>query len=144
MSRRLTLWSVSAAMVSAMAAGAPASAADAPTLGQTTVLSGLQFPWDMAFLSDGTMFFTEKCRGLSVRLPSGDVNPLMGMNGAEGFPSVEDDLFCEGQAGMMGVAVDPDFASNRQIYVYSTSSMTAPGSNRVLRLTVDDDAPDDH
>ena len=28
-------------------------------------------PWDMAFLPDGTMFFTEKCRGLSVRLPSG-------------------------------------------------------------------------
>jgi glucose/arabinose dehydrogenase len=126
-------------MVSAMAVGAPASAADAPTLGQTTVLSGLQFPWDMAFLSDGTMFFTEKCRGLSVRLPSGDVNPLMGMNGAEGFPSTEDDLFCEGQAGMMGVAVDPDFASNRQVYVYSTSSMTAPGSNRVMRLTVNDD-----
>jgi hypothetical protein len=24
-------------------------------------------PWDMAFLQDGTMFFTEKCGGLSVR-----------------------------------------------------------------------------
>jgi glucose/arabinose dehydrogenase len=47
-------------------------------------------------------------------------------------------LFCEGQAGMAGVAVDPSFASNRYIYVYSTSSLTAPGTNRVMRLKVND------
>ena len=29
------------------------------------VLSGLDVPWDMAFLDDGTLFFTEKCHGLS-------------------------------------------------------------------------------
>ena len=40
---------------------------------------------------------------------------------------------------MSGVAVDPDFASNRFIYVYSASSLTAPGSNRVLRMTVSPD-----
>jgi len=38
-----------------------------------------------------------------------------------------------------GVAIDPEFATNRFIYVYSASSMTAPGSNRVLRLTVSPD-----
>jgi aldose sugar dehydrogenase len=27
------------------------------------VLDGLDNPWDMAFLEDGTMLFTEKCRG---------------------------------------------------------------------------------
>ncbi len=93
----------------------------------------------MAFLDDGTMFFTEKCKGLSVRMPSGDVHPLLGMSGAEGYPSTEDDLFCEGQAGMNGVAVDPGFAENRTIYVYSASNMTAPGTNRVMRLSVADD-----
>lgn len=40
---------------------------------------------------------------------------------------------------MQGVAVDPDFAENRQIYVYSTSDLTAPGSNRLLRMTVGED-----
>jgi glucose/arabinose dehydrogenase len=40
---------------------------------------------------------------------------------------------------MSGVAIDPDYANNRFIYVYSASSMTAPGSNRVLRLTVSPD-----
>ena len=110
--------------------------AQAPTLSQTVLMSGLEGPWDMAFLDDGTMFFTEKCRGLSVRLPSGEVKSLLGMVRSSGFDNIAYDLFCEGQAGMMGVAVDPDFASNRRIYVMSTSSLTAPASNRVMRLEV--------
>ncbi len=98
-------------------------------------------PWDMAFLQDGTMFFTEKCKGLSVRLPSGQVNALLGIAGTNGYSLVGDDLFCDGQAGVQGVAVDPNFSSNRYIYVYSSSQ----GSNRkyggysnvVMRLKVD-------
>ncbi len=100
-----------------------------------------ELPWDMAFLPDGTMFFTEKCKGLSVRLPSGKVNPLLGIEGSSGFPQVANDLFCDGQAGIMGIAVDPQFSSNRYIYVYSSSK----GDNRkyggyanvVMRLKVD-------
>lgn len=111
---------------------------NAPGLSHTTMLSGLESPWDMAFLDDGTMFFTEKCRGLSVRLPSGKVNALLGMKGVEGYALSAGDLFCEGQAGMNGVALDPGFSKNRLIYVYSTSSLTPPGSNRVLRLKVND------
>jgi len=120
----------------------PAAAAaegDAPKITHTTVLSELDNPWDMAFLPNGTIFFTEKCRGLSVRLPSGKVNPLLGMKDSKGYASTADDLFCEGQAGMNGVAVDPDFAKNRQIYVYSASSKSKPTTNRVMRLTVNDD-----
>lgn len=109
------------------------------TLSHEVVLSDLQDPWDMAFLPDGTMFFTEKCQGLSVRLPSGDVVALLGMQGSEGYASTAEDLFCEGQAGMMGLAVDPDFEDNRQIYVYSTSNLVTPHTNRLLRLVVDED-----
>lgn len=109
----------------------------APTLTRSTVLSGLSSPWDLAFLPDGTMFFTEKCRGLSVRLPNGTVNRLLGMNGTTGYASTANDLFCEGQSGMHGVAVDPGFANNRYVYVYSASNLsTNPRTNRVLRLTV--------
>jgi len=103
------------------------------------VLDGLDNPWDMAFLDDGTMLFTEKCRGLSVRLPDGTVNALYGVGTTEGFASNGADLFCEGQAGMMGVAFDPDFANNRRIYVYSTSNMSTPHTNRLMRLTVNAD-----
>lgn len=113
--------------------------AEAPSLTHEVVMSGLEGPWDMAFLGDGTMFFTEKCDGLSVRMPSGDVMRLLGMTGSEGYATTADDLFCEGQAGMLGVAIDPDFASNRQIYVYSASTATGAQSNHVMRMRVADD-----
>ena len=115
-----------------------ATQAGAPALSHADVLTKLDSPWDMAFLPNGTMFFTEKCLGLSVRQSDGKVVKLLGMKDAKGYASTAGDLFCEGQAGMNGVAVDPNFASNRFIYVYSTSSLTAPGTNRVLRLKVND------
>ncbi|MFZ4498883.1 MAG: hypothetical protein ACOYMX_04180, partial [Burkholderiales bacterium] len=37
---------------------------------QVEVFQKSKNPWGMAFLKDGTFFFTEKCDGLSVRLPS--------------------------------------------------------------------------
>ncbi|SEN96719.1 PQQ-dependent sugar dehydrogenase [Palleronia pelagia] len=103
------------------------------------VLEGLENPWDMALLDDGTMQFTEKCKGLSVRMPDGTVNALYGVGETEGYPANGSDLFCEGQAGMMGVAFDPDFADNRRIYVYSTSNMSDPHTNRLMRFTLNED-----
>lgn len=119
-------------------AGEPSRSA-APALAYTVVLNKLDGPWDMAFLPDGTMFFTEKCLGLSVRLPNGTVVKLLGMKDSKGYAATANDLFCEGKAGMQGVAVDPDFARNRFLYVCPTSSLTAPGTNRVLRLKVNAD-----
>lgn len=113
--------------------------ANTSSLNHSVVLADLENPWDMAFLADGTMLFTEKCKGLSVLMPSGDVNALLGMGGSEGYASTADDLFCEGQAGMMGVAFDPDFDSNRRIYVYSTSNMSSPQTNRLMRFEMNDD-----
>lgn len=100
-------------------------------------------PWDMSFLKDGTMFFTEKCNGLSVRLPSGDVNRLLGVGDSSGYSETKDDLFCDGQAGVQGVAIDPNFDSNRFIYLYSSSRgpdrMYDGYSNIVMRLKVNND-----
>jgi len=118
--------------------GASMAQAAEPTLTHTSILTKLDSPWDVAFLPDGTMFFTEKCQGLSVRQRDGKVVKLLGMKDSKGYASTANDLFCEGQAGMNGVAVDPNFASNRYVYVYSASSLTAPGTNRVIRLKVND------
>jgi glucose/arabinose dehydrogenase len=133
---------LSALSVAALVAASPAlaqSGMNTTSLQHEVVLEGLDSPWDMAFLDDGTMFFTEKCYGLSVRMPTGEVNKLLGMNDTEGYATTADDLFCEGQAGMMGVAVDPGFEENRRIYVYSTSNMSDPHTNRLMRLVVNDD-----
>lgn len=116
------------------------------SLQHSVVLEGLNNPWDMAFLPDGTMFFTEKCHGLSVRTPSGEVKALLGMGANDtdvsNYATVADDLFCDGQAGMNGVAMDPNFDENRRIYVYSASKKSDPPSNRVMRFTVNEDFSD--
>ncbi len=126
--------------VGLIAAGMVASGsvlAAAPSLSTEVAVGKLELPWDMAFLKDGTMFFTEKCKGLSVRLPSGAVNKLHGIGGTTGYSSASADLFCDGQAGMMGVAIDPDFEKNRHIYVFSSSKLNDKLSNRVMRMKVD-------
>ncbi|MEM9385655.1 MAG: PQQ-dependent sugar dehydrogenase [Pseudomonadota bacterium] len=123
MNRKLSL--SSAATLTATAVAVPLALADTmgtPSISAESILSGLENPWDMAFTDDGHMFFTEKCRGLSLRTKSGDVVALYGMKGSSGYASAGQDLFCEGQAGMLGVAADPDFDNNRRVYVASTSN----------------------
>ena len=106
-----------------------------PTLTRAVVVSGLSSPWDLAFLPDGSMLFTERCRGLSIRQASGTVTRLFGTAGSS---LVANDLFCEGQSGVHGVAVDPQFAANRYVYVFMASNLsTNPRTNRVVRLQLD-------
>jgi len=127
-----------------------ATPAMAQSTGQNTtsiedevVLGGQDNIWDMALLDAGTMLFTEICHGLSVMMPDGEVTELLGMGANDedvsGYATVADDLFCDGQAGMNGVAFDPDFEENRRIYVYSASEMSDPPTNRVMRFTLDEE-----
>ena len=105
-----------------------------PQINRTVVISGLSEPWDLAFAPDGAMLFTEKCRGLSVRTPDGTVRRLFGTAGS----SLEvTDFFCQGQSGMLGLALDPGFAENRAVYVYMAANMGKIKTNCVVRLTVD-------
>src|SRR5687768_6530951 len=106
---------------------------DAPVLTRTVFMPGLSNPWDLAFAPDGSMFFTEKCRGLSVRRPDGSVTRLFGTSGSA---LVASDLACEGQSGVHGVALDPAFETNRNVYVYMLSTLSSPRTNRVVKLTV--------
>lgn len=109
----------------------------APTLTRTVLRSGLSSPWDLAFLPDASMLFTEKCRGLSL-LRGGAITRLFGTDGSS---LLAPDLFCQGQSGMHGVAVDPDFGNgNRYVYVYMASNAsTNPRTNRIVRLTLSAD-----
>jgi glucose/arabinose dehydrogenase len=89
----------------------------------------------MAFLPSGEMLITEKCRGLSVRRANGTLVRLFGTAGSS---LVAPDLFCQGQSGVHGVAVDPDYANNRYVYVFMASNInTNPRTNRVVRLQLD-------
>ena len=69
MKKTVVSLSLTALTAAAMLAAMPASAVSV----KVESFQKADSPWDMAFLPDGTMFFTEKCGGLSVRTSSGSV-----------------------------------------------------------------------
>src|SRR5688500_2294108 len=107
---------------------------DLPVLTRSVIMSGLSSPWDIAVAPNGAIFFTEKCRGLSVRRSDGGISRLFGTSGSA---LVATDIDCTGQSGVHGVALDPAFATNRIVYVYMGSNLSSPRTNRVVRLTLD-------
>ena len=72
------------------------------------VASGLEHPWGMAFLPDGAVLVTERPGRLRVVGKDGGVSQPV-----EGVPAVD----AVGQGGLLDVALDPDFAANRLVYL---------------------------
>src|SRR6188768_3827211 len=112
-----------------------AGVVDAATLpagfSETRVATGLASPTAMAFAPDGRLFVTQQ--GGAVRVIK---------NGAlltQPFLSLSVDF--TGERGLLGIAFDPNFASNRFVYVYYTTS-TSPIHNRVSRFTASASNPD--
>jgi glucose/arabinose dehydrogenase len=100
---------------------------NSPTLGvQRNFITGLSHPWDMGFAADGTMFFTQRSGEISVRLTNGTVRLLLDLP----------DTVVIGEAGMLGLAVDPNFAANRRIYTCTSSNVSGSNDVRVIRWTV--------
>lgn len=104
--------------VAALAAmlAAPAGAQDYAV---RTVAQGLVHPWGLAFLPDGRMLVTERPGRVRLVEPDGAVSePLAGA------PNV----YAAGQGGMLDIALDPDFAENRWVYIsYAGSTATGAG-----------------
>ncbi|MFA7387763.1 MAG: PQQ-dependent sugar dehydrogenase [Thiohalobacteraceae bacterium] len=126
---------VLAGLLIALSAQAQQDGSADPVLQRADLMTGLENPWDLAITQDGLLFFTEKCRGLSLRRADGSVTRLFGTRGSA---QVAKDFFCEGQSGMNGVALDPDFAENRTLYVYMPSELGGTPNNRVVRLRLDE------
>jgi aldose sugar dehydrogenase len=72
-----------------------------------TVAKGLDTPWGLAFLPDGRMLVTEISGRLRIIGRDGFVMPPLG-----GVPRVA----VVGQGGLLDVAIDPEFESNRRVY----------------------------
>lgn len=105
-------------------------AAQAETKGyrQTRVVEGINRPWGMAWLPDGSLLITEK--GGKLRgVKDGKLQP----DSISGVPPV----MSEGQGGLMDVSIHPRFAENR--FIYLTYSHGTPDSNRtrVARAVLD-------
>ena len=91
------------------------------------VITGLNNPWSLAFLPDRRMLITQ--RSGQIRLRNADGTPAATSDQVSGVPQV---LF-EGQGGLLDVAVDPQFASNRRIYFSYSEGSSTSNSTAVAR-----------
>lgn len=91
---------------SAPGPAAPAPAGS-PELQVEVVTDGLQNPWDVVQAPDGTMLVDERSGGFTAVLPDGTVREVR---------ADFDDLFADGETGLMGLALDPAFETNRRLY----------------------------
>src|SRR5215475_3938585 len=96
--------------------------AEPAALPVATVLGGLDHPWDMAFTPGGNLIFTER---------SGRISILF--NGQRRVLATPTDVVVVGEAGMLGVAVDPAFSTNRRIYTCMASNLSGTNDVRVVR-----------
>jgi glucose/arabinose dehydrogenase len=86
-------------------------------------------PWGMVFLPDGGLLFTEKEGGLKFFAAGGEPAPVAGLPEA----------YVEGQAGYLGIALDPAFETNRLVYVSLATGTAAANSTAVFRGRLSDD-----
>jgi aldose sugar dehydrogenase len=92
-----------------------------------TVATGLEAPWALAFVPDGRIFITERPGRLRVLTSEGVLDP-------EPVGEIEG-VAAEGEGGLLGLAIDPDFDRNRSLYLYHTYRDDSGLHNRVVRYT---------
>jgi glucose/arabinose dehydrogenase len=110
------------ATATATSGGASASASASATTGASsamrvdTVAQGLEHPWSVALLPDGSFLVTERPGRLRHVSADGKLSPPI-----TGVPAV----FAEGQGGLLDVVLAPDYATSKQIWL----SYAEPGDD---------------
>jgi aldose sugar dehydrogenase len=102
-------------------AQAPAKPTGERTIGAETVIDGLNNPWSLAFLpGDEGFLITEKPGSLKL-LKSGQLSDIGGV------PKP----FVEGEAGLLDIALDPDFQTTRRVFLSLND-----GNDRANRIAI--------
>ena len=86
-----------------------------------TAARHLSVPWGIGFLPDGTAIVTERDTGRVLAIEDGRVDQIGLIEAAAP----------QGESGLLGVAVSPDFAEDRTIFLY----VTTVEDNRIVRTT---------
>lgn len=116
-------WSALIALV--LGAGAPAAAATLPPgFAEKVLATGLSNPTAMTLHPDGRIFVCQQSGRLRI-IKNDLLLPTP-------FATVA--VNADGERGLLGVAIDPNYAANRFVYVYRTTN-TAPLHNEILRFT---------
>lgn len=89
--------------------------------------SALKQPWGIAVLPDGRFIITEKEGTMRIVSSTGKVGEAI-----KGVPKVDP----QGQGGLLGICLDPDFAGNRMVYwsfsePYGEGNLTSVAKGRL-------------
>ncbi|QEV21304.1 PQQ-dependent sugar dehydrogenase [Streptomyces alboniger] len=93
----------------------------------TTVSTGWTIPWGTSWLPDGSAALVTERDDFRVWRLSKDGRDKRRLG------TVPESLTTGGEGGLMGIAVDPDWATNHHVYVMHTSTE----GNRIARMTYD-------
>src|SRR2546428_8577644 len=102
------------------------------------LLTGLNFPVSLRFAPDGRIFYTEKDTGnIRIIQQNGTLLPTP-------FATISP-IFTHGEAGLLGIALDPAFSSNNYVYVYYTYRDTASYTHgHIVRYTANSNTGTSH
>ena len=104
-----------------------AHAADQP-ISVTAVAEGLDHPWGLAFLPDGSMLITERSGQLRIVR-----NGVLDKTPIKGVPKVR----AAGQGGLLDVITDPDFSTNQTIYLSYSGADGRKAGTEVVSAKLD-------
>jgi glucose/arabinose dehydrogenase len=99
-----------------------------PGFTDSQVVSGLTNPTDMEFAPDGRLFVLEQAGRVRFVRSDGTLGT---------FLNISTKVDATGERGLLGIAFDPAFATNRYVYLHYTrkATSTVPVHNRVVRVT---------
>jgi glucose/arabinose dehydrogenase len=112
MNRNTKLLLILALLLTPAAAGAQTFQSSAGELKVDTVAKGLSHPWGLQFLPDGRMIVTERPGRIRIVAKDGKLSEPL-----KGVPQVR----ASGQAGLLDIALDRNFAQNRTLYFCFTN-----------------------
>jgi len=95
-----------------------------------TVAAGLEHPWSLAFLPDGSLLVTERAGRLRI-IRDGKLVP----EPVAGVP----DLVVSGQGGLLDVLLHPEFVENRTLFLSYSHRNRDGMTTRVARATLAND-----
>lgn len=99
-----------------------------PEFQNALVLEGLEHPWGMTWLPDGSMLVTERPGRLRIaREGVLDPTPIPGVP----------DVFAENQGGLLDIVRHPRFDENRLVYFTYAHGTTSANRTRIARATFD-------
>jgi len=107
-------------------APATTAAPGAPPGTVSTIATGLDVPWGLAFLPNGDAIVAERETARVLRIPKagGAPQPLLTLPGVDTTGTSE--------GGLLGLAVSPTYARDALLYAYFTS----PSDNRIVSFTL--------